>query len=84
MKNVVVFLVAVLGFGLVTGFLYHRVPLPVAIGLGFFVMQLIGYRLQMWYRSELMPFSRWVILAAINALVCTAAGFLIVRVLRVL
>lgn len=81
MKGVIVFLMAVLGFGLVLGLLDNRLPLPIVVGLAFFVMQLIGYRLQRWYRSEPLPFGRWAILAALNGLICTAISFVVVRVL---
>jgi hypothetical protein len=67
MKNVVIFLIGVLGMGLVTGLTYNRLPHPIAWSLGFYAMVLIGYPLQRTYSARPVSFARWAILWAVCA-----------------
>lgn len=81
MKRGFIFLVAVLGFGLVVGVLHNRLPAPVTWGLGFFLMLLIGYPIQKAWTGNRLTFPRWLLTSIIGGVVCIALGFLIQRAL---
>jgi hypothetical protein len=80
MKYVTIFLIAVLGFGVVVGLLHNRMPDPLTWGLGFFVMLLIGYPIQREKIERRLTFPQWIVKSTIGGLLSIAVGFLIQRV----